>query len=170
MNTRVDLARFKVWTVEEFERAFRLIELANVVTWARSGVERDFNGAIVNAHALEMPTRFSKQLVQVVRGALSFGMSFEAAMKLATRCARDSLEPLRRDLLLDVATNPDSSPDEIHIRVVLPLTTVKQNLIALHVLRLLTCEMREERRGNREFSVPYYTLSPEVDRATLLSM
>ena len=148
----------------------RLIELADVVTWARSGVERDFRGAVVNAHAPEMPTRFTKQLAQVVRGALSLGMSSKAAMRLATRCARDSLEPLRRDLLLDVAANPSSSPDEIRLRVVRPLTTVKQNLVALHALRLLACEERDERRGNRVFSVPYYSLAQELDQVTLLSM
>ena len=91
-------------------------------------------------------------------------------MRLATRCARDTLEPLRRDLLLDVAANPESTPDEIHTRVVRPLTTVKQNLMVLQVLRLLTCEEREERRGTRVFSVPYYSLAPELDRATLLRM
>src|SRR5262249_19353987 len=36
----------------------RLIELANIVTWTRSGVERDYRGDMVDAHAQEMPTRF----------------------------------------------------------------------------------------------------------------
>lgn len=148
----------------------RLIKLANVVTWARSGVERDFRGVVVNAHAPEMPTRFAKQLAQVVRGALSFGMPSEAAMRLAVRCARDSIEPLRRDLLLDVAANPGTDPNDVHTRIVRPLSTVKNNLVALHMLRLVDCEEREERRGNRVVSVPYYRLAPELDRATLLNM
>jgi hypothetical protein len=148
----------------------RLIKLANVVTWARSGVERDYRGDVVNAHAPEMPTRFAKQLAQVVRGALSLGMSDESAMRLAARCARDSLEPLRRDLLLDVAAHPSSSADEIRLRVIRPLTTVKQNLVALQALRLLTCEEREEMHWRRTVTVPYYSLASEVDRATLLSM
>ena len=148
----------------------QLIKLANVVTWARSGVERDFRGVVVNAHAPEMPTRFAKQLAQVVRGALSFGMPGELAMQLAVRCARDSIEPLRRDLLLDVAANPGTDPSDVHRRVVRPLSTVKNNLVALHMLRLVDCEEREERRGNRVVSVPYYSLAPELDRATLLGM
>ena len=148
----------------------QLIKLANVVTWARSGVERDFRGVVVNAHAPEMPTRFAKQLAQVVRGSLSFGMPGELAMQLAVRCARDSIEPLRRDLLLDVAANPGTDPSDVHRRIVRPLSTVKNNLVALHMLRLVDCEEREERRGNRVVSVPYYRLAPELDRATLLGM
>jgi hypothetical protein len=148
----------------------RLIKLANVVTWARSGVERDYRGDVVNAHAPEMPTRFAKQLAQVVRGALSFGMDPDAAMQLAIRCARDSLEPLRRDLLLDIAANPDTDPNDVHRRIVRPLTTVKQNLVALHMLRLVDCEERLERRGNRMVEVSHYSLAPDLDRATLLSM
>jgi hypothetical protein len=147
-----------------------LTKLANVVTWARSGVERDYKGVVINAHAPEMPTRFAKQLAQVARGALSLGIPTDGAMRLATRCARNSLEPLRRDLLLDIAANPDSNPDEVHKRVVRPLTTVKNNLVALHTLRLLTCDERQEWRGNRTFVVSYYSLAPELDRAVLLSM
>jgi hypothetical protein len=169
MGALVASADLGVRKLTEAEDA-HLVRLADVVTWARSGVERDYRGDVINAHALEMPTRFSKQLGHVVRGALSFGMPFEDAMRLASRCARDTLEPLRRDLLLDVAANPESTPDEIHTRVVRPLTTVKQNLMVLQVLRLLTCEEREERRGTRVFSVPYYSLAPELDRATLLRM
>ena len=91
-------------------------------------------------------------------------------MRLAIRCARDSLDPLRRDLLLDIAANPDSSPDEVRTRIVRPLTTVKQNLMALHALRLLDCEEREESAWRRPIVVPYYRLAAELDRATLLSM
>ena len=93
-----------------------------------------------------------------------------AAMRLAVRCARDSIEPLRRDLLLDVAANPGTDPSDVHRRIVRPLSTVKNNLVALHMLRLVDCEEREERRGNRVVSVPYYRLAPELDRATLLGM
>lgn len=117
-----------------------------------------------------MPTRFAKQLAQMMRGAMSLGMPAEIVMQLATRCARDSLEPLRHNLLLDVAANPDTNPDDVHKRVIRPLTTVKNNLVALHTLRLLICEEREEWRGNRTFLIPYYRLAPELDRATLLNM
>jgi hypothetical protein len=148
----------------------QLVKLANIVTWARTGVERDYRGEVIDAHAREMPTRFAKQLAQATRGALSIGVPAEIAMQQAVRCARDSLDPLRRDLLLDVAAHPDSDPSGVHARMARPLTTVRTNLTALHVLRLLTCEEREEWRGRRPFLVPHYRLSPEVDRATLLKM
>jgi hypothetical protein len=169
MGALIASADLGVRKLDDAEDA-QLVKLADAVTWARSGVERDYRGDVVNAHALEMPTRFSKQLGQLMRGAMSLGVSSEAAMRLATRCARDSLEPLRRDLLLDIAANPNSDPDEIRKRIVRPLTTVKQNLVALHALRLLECEEREEMRWRRPVVVPYYRLASEIDRATLLSM
>jgi hypothetical protein len=46
-----------------------LIKLANIVTWSRTGVERDYKGEMIDAHAPEMPTRLAKQLTQLVRGA-----------------------------------------------------------------------------------------------------
>ena len=138
----------------------RLIKLANVVTWARSGVERDYRGDAVNAHAPEMPTRFAKQLAQVVRGALSLGMSDETAMQLATRCARDSLEPLRRDLLLDVAAHPASSPDDIRLRVIRPLTTVKQR--SLVALRVASADLRGARRAALAADGRGFVLQPGV--------
>ena len=169
MGDLVASADIAVRQLEASEKE-RLVKLANVVTWARSGVERDFHGAVINAHAPEMPTRFAKQLAQLMRGAMSLGVPAEKAMRLATRCARDSLEPLRRDLLLDVAAHPDTNPDDVHRRIIRPLTTVKYNLVALHTLRLLVCDERNEWRGNRVFQVPYYRLAPELDRATLMSM
>ena len=51
-----------------------LLGLADVVTLARTAVERDYRGDVVNAHAPEMPTRFAKQLTMVVKGAVALGM------------------------------------------------------------------------------------------------
>jgi hypothetical protein len=49
----------------------RLVKAADIVTYARTGVERDYRGEIIDAHAPEMPTRFAKQLAQLVRGAVA---------------------------------------------------------------------------------------------------
>jgi len=59
-----------------------LLSLADLVTRARTAVQRDFQGNPEFAHDLEMPTRFAKQLVQIVRGALAIGMSREAALRV----------------------------------------------------------------------------------------
>jgi hypothetical protein len=148
----------------------RLIKLADIVTWARTGVERDYRGDVADVHAREMPTRFAKQLAQTVRGGMSLGMPAEIAMERAVRYARDSIDPLRRELLLDVAAHPGSNPDDVHQRMARPLATAKIHLVALHMLRLLACEEREEWRGRRLLLVPYYRLAPELDQTTLLSM
>jgi hypothetical protein len=136
----------------------------------RSAVERDYRGGIVNAHAREMPTRFAKQLAMVMRGAMSLGIETDDAMRLATRVAKDSLEPLRLVLLLDIARNPGSNPDNVHTRTTKPLTTVKNTLVAMHTLGLLACREQEERHGSRTFVVPYYWIAPEVNQAALLSL
>jgi hypothetical protein len=72
-----------------------LLKATDVVTLARTGVQYDYRGDVVDAHAPEMPTRFAKQLTQVMRGGVAIGMDRAAAMRLAIRCARDSIPPLR---------------------------------------------------------------------------
>ena len=77
------------------EETDTLLAAADLVTLARTGVEFDYRGDVIDAHAPEMPTRFAKQLAQVVRGGVAVGMSREDAMRLAIRCARDSMPPMR---------------------------------------------------------------------------
>ena len=91
------------------------------MTRARTPVERDYQGAPAWAHALEMPTRFAKQLVQLARGGLLLGMGREAALAVAARCCRDTLPPLRRVVLADVAANPDSYTADVAGRPDSPL-------------------------------------------------
>jgi hypothetical protein len=148
----------------------RLVKLANIVTWTRTGIERDYKGDVIDAHAPEMPTRFVKQLTQLVRGAVAIGIPAARAMQLASRCARDSMAPLRRDILLDLAAHPHSCPQDVHTRITRPRTTTQRELMGLHMLGLLECEEVEEKRGTRSYMVPYYSLAPELDRRTLLSM
>ena len=73
----------------------RILRVANVVTLARTGVDYDYRGDVIDAHAPEMPTRFAKQLTQLVRGAMALGIARGEAVRLAVRCARDSMPPLR---------------------------------------------------------------------------
>src|SRR5262249_6755812 len=55
-------------TVEETRQ---LVKAANVVTLNRTAVERDYQGNVIDAHAPEMPTRFAKQLAQMLRGGVA---------------------------------------------------------------------------------------------------
>ena len=147
----------------------RLIKTADIVTFTRTAVERDYKGDVINAHAPEMPTRFAKQLAQIVRGSLALGMTRDAAMRLTLRCGRDSVPPLRIDILLDLASNPGSRAPDVSRRVTKPYRTVRRELEAMHMLGLLRCDEEQSAvDGNK--MVWRYSLSASFDRATLLSM
>jgi Bifunctional DNA primase/polymerase, N-terminal len=121
------------WPLEDGEIE-QLIKAADIVTYTRTAVERDYRGDVIDAHAPEMPTRFAKQLAQMVRGGLAIGMGREAAMRLALRCARDSIPPRRINILLDLADNPGSRVADVSKRVVVPWLTTRRELEALHML------------------------------------
>jgi hypothetical protein len=152
----------------------RLLKVADVVTLARTAVERDFKGDVIDAHAPEMPTRFGKQLAQVIRGGVAIGMTREDAMRLALRCARDSIPPLRLLILLDLANHPEAQVHELRERLDKPWNTLRRELDALHTLGLVTCceEMvgddgeEDGKPAKRKWT---YSLSERVNRAVLLS-
>jgi hypothetical protein len=153
----------------------RLVKAADIVTMARTAVERDYRGDVVFAHAPEMPTRFVKQLAQLVRGAVAIGMSRDEAMRLAIRCARDSIPPLRLEILLDVAANPGSRPSDVRKRIGQPWSTTKREMEAMHLLRILTCDEETEQATDGEGKITEktrwrYRLGDGYDRETLLAM
>src|SRR5262245_39975245 len=148
----------------------RLIKLAYIVTRARSDVERDYKGDVIDAHASEMPTRLARQLTQLIRGAVAIGMSGAAAMRLAERCARDSISPLRRAILFDVADHPEAQPREVAHRIARPRMTALRELQALHTLGVLDCKEAQATQGGREVTYYYYSLALVIDRGLLLSM
>jgi len=117
-----------------------LVKAANLVTLARTGVELNYKGDVIDAHAPEMPTRFVKQLTQIMRGGMAIGMDRLQARRLAIRCARDSMPPLRLAVLRDIAGNPGSRVGEVRGRLQKPRATVDRTLQALHMLDLLTLE------------------------------
>lgn len=140
-----------------------LLGLADLVTRARTPVERDYQGNPAWAHGLEMPTRFAKQLVQIVRGGLLLGLDAETAMGVAARCCHDSMPPLRRVVLADVADHLDSFTPDVVERVQVPKTTVDRTLQELQLLGLLEVD-----------HVPWgqtvrwrYSLAPGTDPADL---
>jgi len=121
-----------------------LLAAADLVTLSRTGVEYDYRGDVIDAHAPEMPTRFAKQLAQVIRGGVALGMDRSDTLRLAIRCARDSIPPLRLAILDDVAEHPDSSTAEVRKRLGKPRATVDRQLQALNMLGVLAV-MEEER-------------------------
>lgn len=145
----------------------RLLAAADVVTLARTGVIRDTRGDVLDAHAPEMPTRFAKQLTQIVRGAVAVGMDRTAALRLAIRCARDSVPPLRLAIIDDLAANPDSATRDVRRRVDRPRTTVDRELQALHMLRVVTVIEEETEHRGQPATVWRYRLADGIDPAAL---
>jgi hypothetical protein len=153
------------------EEIDKLVKAADVVTLARTAVERDYQGNIIDAHAPEMPTRFAKQLGQMVRGAVAIGMSTTDAIRLALRCARDSIPPLRRDILLDIANNEWSEPKDVRKRIEKPRNTVRRELEALHTLGLLSCDEEETTDASgKKNTVFTYGFADDEHQRTLLEM
>ena len=143
----------------------QILALSDVVTLARTAVEHDYRGDVIDAHAPEMPTRFAKQLTQLFRGGLALGMNRGRLADIVTRCARDSTPPLRLAALLDVAEHPEARTSDVRRRMDKPRATVDRTLQALHMLGMLTVE--EEENPATERVVWRYSLSPDLDRDAL---
>lgn len=144
-----------------------LLAAADLVTLARTGVEYDYRGDVIDAHAPEMPTRFAKQLAQVVRGGVAIGIERSRALRLAIRCARDSMPPLRLAIIDDIAAHPDSSTADIRKRLGKPRATVDRQLQALHMLEVLNCDEHEAEWAGRDVTRWYYRLSDGIEPTAL---
>lgn len=151
-------------TADEVER---LLAAADLVTLARTGVEYDYKGDVIDAHAPEMPTRFLRQLQQIVRGGLALGIDRARCMRLAIRAARDSMPPVRLAILDDLAQHPRSTASDIRRRVDLPWRTVDRQCQALYMLGVLACD--EVEFGETGKSRWYYSLAKGIDPAALSS-
>jgi hypothetical protein len=147
----------------------RILAISNLLTRTRTAIERDYRGNVIDSHDPEMPTRFAKQLIQMMRGALAVGMARDDALRLILRCAWDSVPKLRLQLLRDVAKNPDTHAAAIRRRMQKPRFTIDQAMEALHALGLLTCREEEKVQGTRTVWVRHYSLADRVDPSLLLA-
>ncbi len=120
----------------------RLLRAADLVTLGRTAVTHDRAGNVSDAHAPEMPTRFAKQLTQIVRGGIAIGMERHDAVELAIRCARDSMPPLRLAILGDLTAYGESRVTDVRQRLDKPHNTIDRELKALHMLGMVS--LREE--------------------------
>lgn len=145
----------------------RLLSAADIVTLARTGVEYDYRGDVIDAHAPEMPTRFAKQLTQIMRGASAIGLDRDVALRLAIRCARDSMSPLRLAILLDIAAFPDSLVRDVRRRLDKPRATVDRQLQALHILGVLACDEEEGQHRGHDVTRWRYSLAEGIDPTAL---
>jgi hypothetical protein len=141
----------------------RLLTAADLVTLARTGVDFDYRGDVIDAHAPEMPTRFAKQLTQIVRGAVAIGLERSSALQLAIRCARDSMPPLRLAIIDDVDENPNSTATDVRKRLNKPRSTIDRQMQALHMLGVLHMDEVEIGSGTRWL----YSLADGITPGTL---
>jgi hypothetical protein len=134
-----------------------LVEAANVVTLVRTAVERDSRGDVISAHAPEAPTRFLKMLGQVARGILALGGDETTALATALRVARDSVPPLRLELLeaFHGSVHPLTGT-QVGQLIDKPRTTVRRECDALHALGVL------ENAGEDSRGAWLYRLAPGV--------
>lgn len=151
------------------DEAARILAAADLVTLARTAVDIDYRGNVIDSHAPEMPTRFAKQLAQIYRGARAIGLDRADALALAIRVARDSMPPLRLEILEDVAANEWTALRDVVKRVDKPRSTVDRQLQALHLLGLLTVDEEVTTAGMslRETTTWRYTVAPGVDVSSI---
>jgi hypothetical protein len=143
----------------------KLLGAADLVTLARTAVEYDYRGDVIEAHAPEMPTRFAKQLAQILRGAMAIGMNRDDALRLAIRCARDSMPPLRLALIDDITKHPGATLAEVHKRIDKPRSTVDRQLQALHYLGVFTLDEGQQHSEGfgKAWKVWKYSLAADID-------
>jgi DNA-binding transcriptional ArsR family regulator len=141
----------------------KIIAVADLVTLARTAVERDYQGNVIDSHDPEAPTCFAKQLQQILRGGIAIGMTHDDAMALVIRCAQDSIPPLRLLILREVNAHAKSRISEIRRRIQKPWRTVERGLEALHMIGLVHCdeEVEEVDGTGQKKTVKRYSLNDD---------
>lgn len=115
----------------------RIFQAANLASYARTAVDTDHKGDVIDSHAPEGPARLAKQLTQLFRGLYVVGVSRQRAMRLVIRCARDCIPPLRLQVLEYLAAHPDSLTSDVRKGIQKPHATVDRVIQALVALGLV---------------------------------
>jgi hypothetical protein len=143
-----------------------IINAADLVTRARTAVDRAPNGEVEEAHMLEMPTRFPKELVQIFRGATAIGLDRASAMRLVIRAARDSMPPPKLEIVDWLAVHASGNANEVAVGIDKPYNTTNRQLQELHLLGVVT---RAKITGSDSQNRWHYRLADGIDPAVLKS-
>ncbi|WP_299572977.1 helix-turn-helix domain-containing protein [uncultured Williamsia sp.] len=122
-----------------------ILDAGDLVAQVRTAVEVDRMGTPEMAHAPEAATRIVKQLAQVARGALALGIDRDRAIKLAVRCARDTMPPMRLELIDYLAEHPNSSKADVARGVNKPRASTVRQLQMLQLLGVVEEDDSQER-------------------------
>jgi len=125
----------------------RIFNAANLASYARTAVDTDHKGDVIDSHAPEGPARLTKQLTQLFRGLYVVGVDRSRALQLVIRCARDCLPPLRLQVLEYLAENPNSLTSGVRKGIQKPHATVDRVIQALVALGLVE---QDEQSGTSE--------------------
>ena len=136
------------------------------MTRARTAVDRAPNGEVEEAHMLEMPTRFPKELVQLFRGATAIKLDRDRAMRLVIRAARDSMPPSKLEIVDWLAVHNSGNANEVAVGVDKPYNTTNRQLQELHLLGVVT---RAKITGSDSQNRWHYRLADGIDPAVLKS-
>ena len=149
------------------EEADTILAAADLVTLVRTGVQYDFAGNVLDADQPEAPTRFAKQLTQILRGAVAIGVPRGEALQLAIRCARDSMPPMRLAVIDYLAGHPHADRNQIRKALGKPRTTVNRTLDALDQLDALDSQDEEQVWHGQESTRWTYSIREGIDPGAL---
>jgi hypothetical protein len=85
------------------------------------------------------------------------------ALRLAVRCARDSIPPLRLAIIDDLASNPGSTATDVRKRLNKPRTTVDRQLQALHMLGVLDVSEEEVEFAGKTVTRWFNTIAAAIE-------
>jgi DNA-binding transcriptional ArsR family regulator len=145
-----------------------LLAAADLVTLARTAVERDYKGEVIDGNAPEAPTRFAKMLLQLVRGHLALGGTEAEALNVALRVAHDSVPPRRLELMRTVEQNPGRTYTALARLTGIPRSTARREMDALQMLGLVCIDTEEWANRNGEEGQKWlYTLAADYSVTAL---
>jgi hypothetical protein len=140
-----------------------LITLADIVTRARSGVARDRQTRdILYLPEPEAPTRFAKQIAQLMAAALAIGVDETEAWRLAEKVGWDSVPAVRSAVICLLARYADEplAYSDLEEKTGLPKTTVRRVVEDLVVLGLAS-HQKESSAGNARWLISQSTLAAD---------
>ena len=123
----------------------RLVTVADLVTMARSPIERDrYSREIELVPDPEAPARFALILASLLEGLYAIGVEREHAWKLVTKVAFDSMPAQRRQVIRLLAEVETTTTKKVAMGLGLPTTTARRVLEDLTAHRLVQREEGED--------------------------
>lgn len=128
-----------------------IAELSEFATRVRSRVERDFKDKVKRIHSLEMPGRFTTQLISIAYGLMSLNEDKKLSLqdkKILYKLALDSIDSMKRVALQELSKFMKVETGGIAPRMRLPVDRVRMTLQDLATLGVVDWE--KTRGSNRD--------------------